>query len=57
MPDLGPHTLFIITGYAGVALGTLGLIAWTWASSRAVKARLQALEAKGVRRRSAGPLT
>jgi heme exporter protein D len=55
MIDLGPHAVFIVAGYAGVTLGTLALIAWTWARSRAIKARLAALEAQGVRRRSAGP--
>ena len=56
MIDLGPHAVFIIAGYAVVALGTVALIAWTWANSRAVSARLKALEAQGVRRRSAAPL-
>ncbi len=57
MIDLGPHAVFIIAGYAGVTLGTIALIGWTWAQSRAVAARLKALEAQGVRRRSAGPLS
>ncbi len=56
MMDLGPHWAFIVAGYAGVTLGTLALIGWTWARSRAVKARLAALEAQGARRRSAAPV-
>jgi heme exporter protein D len=55
MIDLGPHWAFIVAGYTGVTLGTLALIAWTLVRSRAVKARLAALESQGVRRRSAGP--
>jgi heme exporter protein D len=54
--DLGPHAVFIVAGYAGVILGTLALVGWTWSQSRAVAARLKALEAQGIRRRSAGPL-
>ena len=53
MIDLGPHWAFIVSGYAGVTLGTLALVAWTWTRSRAIKARLAALEAQGVLRRSA----
>ena len=44
--------IFIIWAYAGVGIVTLGLIGWVWWQSRAVKARLAALEAKGIRRRS-----
>ena len=44
--------IFIVWAYAGVGLVTLGLIAWVWWQSRAVKARLAGLEAKGIRRRS-----
>lgn len=43
---------FIIWAYVGVGGVTLGLIAWVWWQSRAVKARLAALELKGIRRRS-----
>lgn len=54
MIDLGPHAVFIVAAYAGVIVATLGLIGWVWADSRRVKARLAALEAQGIRRRSAG---
>ena len=50
--DLGPHAVFIIWAYVGVGIVTLGLIGWVWWQSRTVKARLAALEAKGIRRRS-----
>jgi heme exporter protein D len=56
MIDLGPHWGFIVAGYAGVTLGTLALIVATWWRRRAVEHRLAALEAQGVRRRSAGAM-
>jgi Heme exporter protein D (CcmD) len=46
-------TLFVIWAYAGAALLTLGLIGATWLQSRRVRLRLAALEAQGIRRRSA----
>jgi heme exporter protein D len=55
MIDLGPHTTYILAAYAGVIVVTLGLVLWVMWQSRSVKARLAALEAQGVRRRSAGP--
>lgn len=54
MIDLGQHAEFILWGYAGVALGTLALVAWVLWDSRRVAARLKALEAQGIRRRSGG---
>ncbi len=54
MPDLGPHAVFIVTAYAGVALATAVLIGWVAWNSANVKRRLAALEAQGVRRRSDG---
>jgi heme exporter protein D len=54
MIDLGPHTNFIVLAYAGVAVVTLGLIVWTAWRAREVRARLAALEAQGIRRRSDG---
>jgi len=52
MIDLGPHANFIVAAYAGAAFVTLALIAWTAWRSRDAKARLAALEAQGIRRRS-----
>lgn len=44
--------IFIVWAYAGVGIVTLALIGWVWWQSRHVKARLAALELKGIRRRS-----
>jgi heme exporter protein D len=52
MIALGPHTNFIVAAYAGVAVVTVALIVWTAWRSRETKARLAALEAQGIRRRS-----
>ncbi len=54
MPDLGPHAIFIVTAYTGVAIVTAALIAWVAWNSANVKRRLAALEAQGIRRRSDG---
>jgi heme exporter protein CcmD len=45
--------IFIVWAYAGAALVVLGLIATLWWQSRSVRARLNGLEAQGIRRRSA----
>ena len=52
MIDLGQHAEFIIWGYAGVAVATIALIAYVLWDGRRVTARLKALEAQGIRRRS-----
>lgn len=52
MPDLGPHAVFIVAAYTGVALVTAALIAWVAWNSASVKRKLAALEAQGIRRRS-----
>lgn len=46
MIDLGPHTVFIVWAYLGVALGVVGLIGWTLLDARRTAARLAALEAR-----------
>lgn len=46
--------IFIVWAYAGAALVVLGLVAAVWWQSRSIKARLSALEAQGIRRRSGG---
>ncbi len=56
MPGLGPHAIFIVSAYAGVALAIAALIAWVATNSARVKRKLAVLEAQGVRRRSDGPL-
>jgi heme exporter protein D len=52
MLDLGPHAIFIVWAYAGVAIVTAAIIAWVAWNASTVKRRLAALEAQGVRRRS-----
>ncbi|MCS0497379.1 heme exporter protein CcmD [Ancylobacter mangrovi] len=51
---LGEHAVFIIAAFAAsvVVLGLLTL--WTVLDGRAVRRRLAELEARGIRRRSAG---
>jgi heme exporter protein D len=57
MPDLGPHAMFIVSAYVGVAVVTAALIAWVAWNAASVKRRLAALEAQGVRRRSDGAIS
>jgi len=45
--------VFIVWAYAGVGLGTLALIGAVWWQSRRVRQKIAALEAQGIRRRSA----
>jgi len=52
MIELGQHAEFIIWAYVGVFAVTVALIAWVVAASRRTKAKLAALEAQGIRRRS-----
>ena len=54
MIDLGQHAEFIIWGYAGVAVVALALVGYVLWDGRRVAARLRALEAQGIRRRSDG---
>ena len=54
MIDLGPHAVFIVWAYIGVAVAVIALIGWTLYDTRRVNSRLAALETQGVRRRS-GP--
>ena len=50
--DLGPHAAFIVTAYSLSALIIVALIAWVLIDYRAQKRNLDALEARGVTRRS-----
>lgn len=52
MIDLGQHAEFIVWGYAGVALVVVALVGYVLWDGRRVRARLAALEAQGIRRRS-----
>ncbi len=50
--DLGPHAAFIIASYAVVAAVMIGFLAWLVFDGRRQQRALDALEARGVRRRS-----
>ncbi|MBN9277034.1 MAG: heme exporter protein CcmD [Hyphomicrobium sp.] len=50
--DLGPHAAFIIASYAIVAAVMITLVAWLIFDGRRQQRALDALEARGVRRRS-----
>jgi heme exporter protein D len=50
--DLGPHAAFIIASYAVVTAVMIGLVAWLVFDDRRYQRALDALEARGVRRRS-----
>lgn len=52
--DLGPHAAFIWLSYAMVASVIGALIAWLITDGRRQEAALKDLEARRVRRRSAG---
>lgn len=45
MIDLGPHAVFIVWAYLGVAIGVFGLIGWTLYDARRTTAKLARLEA------------
>jgi heme exporter protein D len=47
------HAFYIYLSYGVSALIVLALIAWGWLDGRARQAELKALEAAGIRRRSA----
>jgi heme exporter protein D len=52
--DLGPHAVFVWMSYAAVFVVLAALIAWLIRDGRRQQRRLLQLEARGVRRRSAG---
>ena len=53
MFDLGPHAGFIYLSYLGAALCITGLALWVWTDERTQRRRLEVLERRGLRRRSA----
>lgn len=55
MIDLGPHAIYIVSAYLGVALAVAGLIGWTLYDASSTAKKLADLEARGIRRRSRGP--
>ena len=54
MIDLGPHAVFIIWAYIGVAIGVAGLLLYAALDARRISNRLKDLDNRGIRRRSAG---
>jgi heme exporter protein D len=50
--SLGPYASFIVTSYLLVAVVVLILVGWIAMDYRRQKARLRALEASGISRRS-----
>ncbi len=50
--DLGPHAAFIWASYAVVTVVLAGLIGWLVFDGRRQQQLIDALEARGVRRRS-----
>jgi heme exporter protein D len=52
--SLGPHAFFIAAAYGVTALVVLGLVARAIVDHRIQARRLAELEARGMRRRSAG---
>lgn len=54
MIDLGPHAIFIVLSYFIVFGAIGGVIAWTFYDARRTARKLADLEARGIRRRSAG---
>lgn len=54
MIDLGPHGVFIMGAYGGVAIVVLILILAVVRDNAKQRAKLKALEAAGIRRRSGG---
>jgi heme exporter protein D len=51
--NLGPHASFIWASYGIFALALAGLIGWLVLDGKRLQRQLDALEARGVRRRSA----
>jgi heme exporter protein D len=51
---LGDHASFILAAYAGSALVLGALVAWITLDGRTVRRSLDEMDARGVRRRSAG---
>ncbi len=55
MIELGPHAVYIVWSYLGVALAVAAAVTLTVLASRRTKTRLADLEARGIRRRSDAP--
>ncbi|MDX2258665.1 MAG: heme exporter protein CcmD [Hyphomicrobiaceae bacterium] len=53
--DLGPHAIFILACYGAVAIVLAALTGWLVLDGRRQQRAIEALEARGVRRRSGAP--
>ncbi|MBY5817284.1 heme exporter protein CcmD [Rhizobium leguminosarum] len=49
------HSFYVYASYGFAALVTVAVTVWTWADGHARRTELAALEAAGIRRRSARP--
>jgi heme exporter protein D len=54
MESASDHVGFIVAAYAVTAVVLVGLLAWIIADGRTQKRHLAELEARGIKRRSAG---
>jgi heme exporter protein D len=52
--SLGPHAAFIWLSYLATFLAVGGIVVWLFLDGRRYERRLSELDARGVRRRSAG---
>jgi heme exporter protein D len=51
----GPHAAFVAAAYLAAAAVVIGLVLWIMIDGRTLRRRIAALEAAGLRRRSASP--
>lgn len=51
---MGPHWPYIAAAYGLVAVTLAGIVAWLMVDGRDLERRIADLEARGIRRRSAG---
>ena len=52
---MGSYAFYVYGSYGFAAVVTIAVTLWTWADGRARQKELAALEAAGIRRRSARP--
>jgi heme exporter protein D len=52
---MGSYAFYVYGSYGFAAIVTISVTVWTWADGRARRKELAALEAAGIRRRSARP--
>jgi heme exporter protein D len=55
MSGFGPHVAFVAAAYFAAAAIVIALVLWIMIDGRRLRRRIAALEAAGVRRRSASP--